>query len=133
MYDLLVIPEKRVLLLADLDWRSTELGDQDLVTRLHADCNALALLVKCARSNSEHLRLVQLLNSRLGQEDAGCSLGFRLNTLDQDTVKKRSERADGLEGRLGICYSCDLVKDATDVFGDFKYRRYSGRFKGCSR
>lgn len=133
-YDLLVIPEQRVLLLTDLDRRSTELGDQDLVTGLHTDGNALALFVKCSRSNSEHLGLVKLLDSCLGQEDAGCGLSLRLKTLHQDTVEERSERADGLEGRLRECYSSELIKGAADdVFDDFKYRAYSMRFKVCMR
>ena len=90
MYDVnvLVVPEKAQLLFADLDGASAELRDQDLVARLYAGGDALS---------SEDLGLVQLLDSGLGQEDAGCGLGFGLDALDEDAVEERRDAADGLD------------------------------------
>lgn len=109
-----MVPEQRVLLLANLDRRSTELGDQDLVAGPHADGNTVAGLVVCARADSEHLGLVQLLDSCLGQEDAGCSLGFGLQALHQHAVEQRGKGTDRLEGRL------ELLLAGAGVVGDSK-------------
>lgn len=98
--DLLVVPEQAVLLLADLDGAAAELGDQNLIAGLHADGNAVARLVECARADSKDLSLVQLLDGGLGQEDAARGLGLGLEALDEDAIEERSEGADGLEGRL---------------------------------
>jgi hypothetical protein len=105
LHDLLVVPEQRVLLLANLDWAATELGDQDLVAGLHADGNALALLVVRAGADSQDLGLVQLLDGSLGQEDAGGGLSLGLEALHQDAVEERGKGADGLEGRLSAMVS----------------------------
>jgi hypothetical protein len=100
--DLLVVPEQAVLLLADLDGAAAELRDQNLVTGLDADGNAVAGLVECARADGEDLGLVQLLDGGLGQEDAACGLGLGLEALDEHAVEERGEGADGLEGRLSV-------------------------------
>lgn len=100
--DLLVVPEQAVLLLADLDGAAAELGNQDLVTGLDADGNAVAGLVERARADGEDLGLVQLLDGGLGQEDAACGLGLGLEALDEHAVEERGEGADGLEGRLSV-------------------------------
>ena len=104
MYDvnILVVPEKAQLLFADLDGASAELRDQDLVARLYAGGDALSIFVEHAGANGEDLGLVQLLDSGLGQEDAGCGLGLGLETLHQDAVEEGCEGADGLEGRLSV-------------------------------
>jgi hypothetical protein len=70
------------------------LRNQDLVTRLHTGGNPLALLVKGTRANSQHLGLVQLLDGRLGEEDAARRLGLRLDALDEDAVEERGNGAD---------------------------------------
>jgi hypothetical protein len=99
--NLLVVPEQTVLLLTDLDRRAAKLRDQHLVAGLHADFHAVAALVECAGADSEHLGLVQLLDGCLGQEDAGCGLGFGLEALHEDAVEEGREGADGLECGLG--------------------------------
>ena len=87
MYDVnvLVVPEKAQLLFADLDGASAELRDQDLVARLYAG------------ADGEDLGLVELLDGSLGEEDAGCGLGFGLDALDEDAVEERRDAADGLD------------------------------------
>lgn len=95
-----MVPEQTVFLLADLDGAAAELGNQDLVAGLHADGNAVARLVECARADGEHLGLIQLLDGSLGEEDAGCGLGLGLEALDKNAVEEGREGADGLEGRL---------------------------------
>jgi hypothetical protein len=118
---ILVIPEKGVLLLADLDGVTTELepsayhclfqsihiggrvtylGDEDLVTGSDTHGETLALLVEETRANSEDLGLVLLLDGSLGEEDTGGRLGLRLDALDQDAVQEGGERLDVAEDRL---------------------------------
>jgi hypothetical protein len=70
------------------------LRNQDLVTRLHTGGNPLTLLVKSTRANSQHLGLVQLLDSRLGEEDAARGLSLRLDALDKDAVEERGNGAN---------------------------------------
>lgn len=86
---------------AQVKKRRTYLRDQDLVTRLHARCYALALLVERAGSNGQDLGFVELLDRRVGQEDARRSLRLGLDALHKDTVEERSNAADGLDGGLG--------------------------------
>lgn len=99
MYDVnvLVVPEKAQLLFADLDGASAELRDQDLVARLYAGGDALSIFVEHAGADGEDLGLVELLDGSLGEEDAGCGLGFRLDALDEDAVEERRDAADGLD------------------------------------
>lgn len=97
-----MIAEERVLVLANLDGRATELGDQDLVAGLDGGSNALAIAVKGTGANGENLGLVELLDGRLGEEDATGGLGLGLDALDQDAVEQGSERLDGLGGDGGL-------------------------------
>ena len=97
-----MIAEERVLLLADLDGRTTELGDQDLVAGLDGGSNALAIAVEGTGANGENLGLVELLDGRLGEKDAAGGLGLGLDALDQDAVEQGSERLDGLGGDGGL-------------------------------
>jgi len=89
-----MVPEQRELFLANLDWASAELRNQDLVARLYAGSNPLALLVKSTRSDSKHLGFVEFLHGGLGQEDTSCGLGLGLQSLDEDAVKEGSDRTD---------------------------------------
>lgn len=98
-----MIAEERVLVLADLDGRTTELGNQDLVTGLDGRGDALAITVEGAGADSEDLSLVELLDGRLGEEDATGSLGLGLDALDKDAVEQGSESLDGLGGDGGLC------------------------------
>lgn len=97
-----MIAEERVLVLADLDGRTTELGDQDLVADLDGGSNALAITVEGTGANGENLGLVELLDGRLGEEDATGGLGLGLDALDQDAVEQGNERLDGLGGDGGL-------------------------------
>jgi hypothetical protein len=67
------------------------LGNQDLVAGLYARGDTLSLLVECTRSDCQHLGLIQLLHSGLGEEDAGRGLSLRLEALDEDAVEKRGD------------------------------------------
>ena len=78
------------------------LGDQDAVTLLDAHGQAVALLVEGTGADGEDLGLVELLDARLGQEDAAGGLGLGLDALDQDAVEERGEGADGAN-RSGLC------------------------------
>lgn len=101
-----MISEQGVLLLANLDGRTTELRDQDLVAGLDRRSNALAIAVKGAGTDSQNLGLVELLDGRLGQEDATGGLGLGLDALNQDAVEQGSERLDGLGGDGRLFVSC---------------------------
>lgn len=96
-----MVAEQRVLLLADLDRAPAVLRDQHLVAGLHRALDPLALPVEPARADGEHLRLVELLDGRLWQEDAARRLGLGLDALHEHPVEQRGNGADGLEcGRL---------------------------------
>lgn len=92
-----MVPEKAQLLLANLDGASAELRDQDLVAGLYAGGNALSILVEGTGADGEDLCFVELLDGRLGEEDAGCGLGFGLDALDEDAVEERRNALDGLD------------------------------------
>lgn len=72
--------------------------DQDTVTSLDGDLNALSVLVKASGSDSEDASLRELLNGRLGEEDSGGGLGLSLDALDEDTVEEGGKSLDGAEG-----------------------------------
>lgn len=96
--NLLAVPEELVLLLTDLDGRAAKLGDQHPVARRDAHGHPVALLVEQAGPDGQHLGLVELLDARLGQEDAAGGLGLSLDALDEDAVEEGHEGADGAEG-----------------------------------
>ena len=77
---------------------ATYLGNQHAVANDHAHGQAVALLVESTGSDSQDLGLVELLDARLGQEDAAGSLGIGLDALDEDAIQQRSEGADGADG-----------------------------------
>jgi hypothetical protein len=96
-----VVPEQAQFLIADLDWAAAELGDQDLVARLHAGGDALSVLVDGTGTDGNDLCFVQVLNGCLGEEDAGCGLGFGLDALHEDAVEEGRNAADRLDGGHG--------------------------------
>lgn len=95
----LMVPEKGVLFLANLDGATTELRDQDVVTGSNAHGKARTVLVDGTRANGEDLGLVLLLDAALGEEDTGGGLGLGLDALDQDAVEKGSKTLDVTEER----------------------------------
>ena len=101
----LVIAEKRVLVLTNLDGRTTKLRNQNLVTGLDGRSNALSIAVKGTGANSENLCFVEFLDGGLGKEDATGGLGLSLDALDENAVKEGCEGLDGLggDGGLGEC------------------------------
>ena len=98
----LVVTEKSVLVLSDLDGGTTELGDQDLVTGGDGGGDAFAVLGEGAGADGQDGRLVQLLDGGFGQEDTACCLCFGFNALDQDAVEEGREGLDGLCGDGGL-------------------------------
>jgi hypothetical protein len=96
----LVIAEKRILILTNLDGRATKLRNQNLVAGLDGRSNALAIAVVGTGANSENLSFVELLDGGLGEEAGGFSLG--LDALDEDAVEEGSEGLDGLGGDGGL-------------------------------
>lgn len=74
------------------------LRNQDLVTRLHRRRYPLAVPVQQTRADGEHLRLVELLDGRFGQEDAAGGFGLCLDPLHEDAVQEGDEVLDGLDG-----------------------------------
>lgn len=75
----------------------TYLRNQHLVAGGHAHGHALAISVKGAGADGQDLGLVELLDARLGQEDAAGRLGLGLDALHEHAVKERDERLDGAE------------------------------------
>ena len=97
-----MVPEQAQFLLADLDWAAAELRDQDLVAGLHAGGDALSVLVEGAGAGND-LCFVKVLDGCLGEENAGCGLGFRLDALHEDAVEEGRNAADRLDGGLRAC------------------------------
>jgi hypothetical protein len=98
----LVIAEKRILILTNLDGRATELRNQNLVAGLDGRSNALAIAVVGTGANSKNLGFVELLDGGLGEEDAAGGFGLGLDALDEDAVEEGSEGLDGLGGDGGL-------------------------------
>jgi len=98
--NVLVVPEQCELLLADLDGATAELGNQNLVTGLDAQRNALAILVVEAGADGEDLALVELLDGAIGEEDASGGLGLSLHALHEDAIEERCKGLDVLEHGL---------------------------------
>lgn len=115
--NLLMIPEQTILFLANFDRRSTilrrhtsvsntqvpldltatYLRNQHAITGLDAARDTLAVLVEAPGSDSQHLGLVELLDRRLGQEDARGRLGLGLDALHQHAVEEGRQGANGFE------------------------------------
>lgn len=89
-----------VLLLADLDRAATVLWDQDLVAGGNAHGRPLAFLVEVAGADGQDARLVEVLDARLGQEDAAGRLSLGLGALHQHAVQEGDEGLDRAEARL---------------------------------
>lgn len=98
--NLLMVPEQAQFLLANLDWATAELRDQNLVAGLHAGCDALSVLIEGAGADGNDFCFVEVLDGRLGEEDASCSLGFGLDALHKDAVEEGCNAADRLDGGL---------------------------------
>lgn len=96
--DLLAVAEELVFLLADLYRGAAVLGNQDPVAGVDAHGDALAVLVKGAGADGQDLGLVELLDARLGQEDAAGGLGLGLDALHQHPVQQGDEGLDRSEG-----------------------------------
>lgn len=93
------VTEQLVFLLTGLDSRATKRRKQNTVTDGHAHGDALAIAVQTTGSDGQDLGLVELLDARLGQEDAAGGLGLGLDALDKHAVQEGSEVADGSDGR----------------------------------
>lgn len=73
----------------------TYLRDQDPVAVLDAHRQPLAILVQAAGPDGENLGLVELLHTRLREEDAAGGLGLGLDALDKNPVQEGDESLDG--------------------------------------
>lgn len=104
-----MIPEQAQLLFTDFDWRAAVLWNQDLVTDGDAGGNALAIAVKRSRAYGEDLGFVELLDGRLGEEDAGGGFRLGLEALDEHAVEEGGNGADGLDCRLRGLLATRLV------------------------
>jgi hypothetical protein len=72
----------------------TYLRNQNTVAVGDTHRQTLALPVESAGSNSEDLAFVELLDARLGQEEAAGRLGVGLDALYQHAVQQRDEGLD---------------------------------------
>jgi hypothetical protein len=60
----------------------THLWNQNLITNCHVAANPLPIFVQATRTNGQNPRLVQFLNARFREVDAGCGPGFSFDALD---------------------------------------------------
>lgn len=88
----------------------TYLGNQHPVAVSNAHGQPLSLAVQRSGPDGEHLALVELLDARLGQEDAGRGLGLGLDALHEHAVEQGDEGLDGADcGGLGGGRSAFLI------------------------
>lgn len=80
-----------------LGHKQTHLGNQNPITNCHAAADPLSILIQSTGANSQDPRLVELLDARFREEDAGRGASLGLDALDQDAVEQRGESLDGLE------------------------------------
>lgn len=78
-------------------WLKTYLRNQHPITSRDTHRQPLALPIKRARADSEDFGLVELLDARLGEEDAAGGLGLGLDALDEHAVEEGDEGADGAD------------------------------------
>lgn len=77
--------------------RIAYLRNEHPVASSHAHRHALSVLAEGTGADGEDLGLVELLDTRLGQEDAAGRLGLSLDTLHEHTVEEGDETLDGAE------------------------------------
>ena len=77
--------------------KPTYLGDQHAVAVLNTHRQPLALAVERAGADGQDLALVELLDARLGEEDARGGLGLGLDALHEHAVEQGDESLDGAE------------------------------------
>src|SRR6266487_2029958 len=75
----------------DFDLGARPFAEQDAVANLGVDGDELAALVAAAGSNGDDLALLRLLLGGVGNDDATSGLRFGIDSLDYNTVVKRSE------------------------------------------
>lgn len=78
----------------DKTGRATHLRNQNLITRRNAHRNPLAITIKQARADGKDFRLVLLLDGCFGEEDARGGFGFGFYALDEDAVEEGGEAFD---------------------------------------
>lgn len=88
---------------------STYLRDQNPIAGTDAHGDALALPAEGAGADSQDLGLVELLDARLGQEDAGGGLGLGLDALHEHPVQQGDEGLDRSEGGGGLFFFLDEI------------------------
>ena len=103
-----MIAEKRILILTDLDGRTTKLRNQNLVTGLDGRLDALSIAVKGAGANGENFGFVEFLDCGFGEEDAAGGFGLGFDALDQDAVEEGCEGLDGFGGDGGLVGLSDV-------------------------
>lgn len=77
---------------------TTYLGNENLITSLHAHAYPLSIFIKVTGPDGEDVGLVEFLDAALGQEDAAGGAGLGLDSLDQHAVQEWHERLDGFQG-----------------------------------
>jgi hypothetical protein len=76
----------------------TYLRNQHLIPRRHARRDPPPLLIQPPRPHRQHLRLVQLPDAALRQEDPARRFRLRFDALYEDAVEERGEGFDRFEG-----------------------------------
>ena len=77
---------------------SSYLRNQHPITGSNTHGQPLSILAEEAGTDGEDLGLVELLDARLGEEDARGGLGLGLDALDEDAVEEGNEGANGADG-----------------------------------
>ena len=86
-----VLTQDEVLLAVDLDFLTRVLPEQDRVAVLHVRLLAAAIVPDLALPDGEHFAALGLLLGGIGHDDAANGLFAFLETLNDETVVKRSD------------------------------------------
>src|SRR4030095_10396899 len=86
-----VLTQDEVLLAFDLDFLTRVLSEQDRVAVLDVGLLAAAIVPDFALPDGEHLAALRLLLGGIGHDDAANGLFAFLETLNDETVVKRSD------------------------------------------
>lgn len=84
----LSVGEQQILFIVDLDWRSTERGNQHIVAGFDDSWFQWSILVWNTWTSGNHRCLVQLLHVLLGNVDTRSSLGGGLSSLNENSVQQ---------------------------------------------
>src|SRR5690349_20739883 len=81
----------QIIMIIDLDLGARPLAEQHPVAGFEVDRNELAALIASTRANGDDLALARLFLDGVRNDDSSGALCIGLDTLDHDSIVKRTE------------------------------------------